>query len=89
MDARFPGNGLVRRWKKSKIDSAPLALSTRESKARWRHQGILYRDNLSRLIVDVPDKPQNRKWMKSFKERLKIKFDQLELWMISYPIEFD
>ncbi len=61
----------------------------RTIEGRWRHEGVLYRDSLSRLIVDVPDKPQHRKWMKAFKARWKVKLDQLELWMVSYPIEFE
>jgi hypothetical protein len=35
----------------------------------WLHEGTVYRDNLSRIIVDVPDTVKNRKWMKEFKVR--------------------
>ncbi len=55
----------------------------------WRSSGFLYRDNLVRLIVDVPDSEMNRQWMKQFKERWKTRLDQLELWMISYGIEIE
>lgn len=41
-----------------------------------------YRDNLVRLVIDVPDTLKNRNWMKAFKQRWKTKFDQLELWMV-------
>jgi hypothetical protein len=44
----------------------------------WRHKGTLYRDDLSRIIVDVPDKRENRDWMKSFKRRWKIKLEQID-----------
>ena len=66
-----------------------VSFERRTIEGRWRYEGILYHDDLSRLIVDVPDKPQHRKWMRAFKARLKVKFEQLELWLISYPIEFD
>lgn len=52
----------------------------------WRHAGVLYRDDLVRLVVDVPDSAANRAWMKSFKQRWKARLDQLELWMVSYLI---
>jgi hypothetical protein len=52
----------------------------------WRHGGILYRDNLIRLVIDVPDTVKNRRWMKAFKQRWKKRLDQLELWMVSYLV---
>ena len=35
----------------------------------WRHGSQVYRDNLTQLVVDVPDLAVNRKWMKQFKAR--------------------
>jgi hypothetical protein len=55
----------------------------------WRSSGVLYRDNLSKLIVDIPDSAANRNWMKEFKARWKIRLRQLELWMISHPIQIE
>jgi hypothetical protein len=56
---------------------------------RWRSGSVLYRDDLSRIIVDVPDSTANRKWMKGFKERWKTRLEQLELWMVSYRIDVE
>jgi hypothetical protein len=39
--------------------------------------------------VDVPDKKENRLWMKSFKARWKERLGQLEIWMVSYRIEVE
>ena len=55
----------------------------------WRDKGIDYQDSLVRLVVDVPDTAANRRWMKAFKERWRIKFKQLELWLISHPIKIE
>lgn len=55
----------------------------------WRHEEATYRDDLTILVIDLPDNPVNRKWMKAFKARWKKKLDQLELWMVSYPIDID
>ena len=56
---------------------------------RWRHAETLYRDDLALLVVDVPDTKKNRKWMKAYKARWKERLDQLELWMVSYPIDIE
>lgn len=56
---------------------------------RWQHQGVVYRDDLACLVVDVPDTAKNRKWMKAFKARWKERLEQLELWMVSYSIEIE
>src|SRR5438309_531426 len=57
---------------------------TQRVEGQWRHAGVIYRDNLVRVVVDVPDMPRHRRWMKGFKGRWKKKLDQLELWMVSY-----
>jgi hypothetical protein len=62
---------------------------TQKLEGHWRHGGVLYRDNLVRLVVDVPDTPQSRQWMKEFKDRWKTRLEQLELWMVSHRIEVE
>ena len=56
---------------------------------RWRQDEVLYRDDLALIVVDVPDTAKNRKWMKAYKTKWKVKLDQLELWLISYPIDIE
>jgi len=56
---------------------------------RWRQADTLYRDDLALLVVDVADTTKNRKWMKAYKAKWKLKLEQLELWMISYPIDIE
>jgi hypothetical protein len=62
---------------------------TQTVEGHWRHEGRLYRDDLTRLVVDVPDTAKNRKWMKQFKERWIKRLEQLELWLVSYRIEVE
>jgi hypothetical protein len=62
---------------------------TQKVEGHWRHAGILYRDNLIRIVVDVPDVAANRRWMKEFKVRWKARLEQIELWMISYRIDIE
>jgi hypothetical protein len=40
-----------------------------------------------RLFVDVPDVPQNRQFFVDFKERLKARFRQLDIWITTHPLE--
>src|SRR5205823_2341592 len=52
----------------------------------WESQGAVFRDDLSRLFIDVPDTSENIAWFIAFKERLKAGFQQLDLWVTSHPI---
>jgi hypothetical protein len=49
----------------------------------------LYRDNLVRIVADVPDSAENRAWLRAFKARWKTRLEQLELWVVSYPIDVE
>src|SRR5437773_3329567 len=56
---------------------------------QWRHDETLFRDDLALLVVDIPDTAKNRTWMKAFKARWKSRLQQLEIWMVSYPINIE
>jgi hypothetical protein len=62
---------------------------TQKVEGHWRHGGVVYRDNLVKILVDVPESPENRQWMKEYKDRWKSRLEQLELWLVSYLIEVD
>jgi hypothetical protein len=62
---------------------------TQKVEGHWRYQGILYRDNLVKIVIDAPDEEENREWMRDYKARWKQKLEQLELWLISYTIDVD
>jgi hypothetical protein len=53
----------------------------------WQHEGQVHKDDLVRLFADVPDRPEHREWFIELKERLKRDFRQLDIWMITHPIE--
>ena len=63
-----------------------VSYETQKVEGHWRYGGVLYRDTLVRL---VPDTAGNRKWMKQFKERWKTRLEQLELWLVSHPIQIE
>ena len=62
---------------------------TQKVEGHWRQGGVVYRDNLVKVIVDVPDTVKNRTWMRQFKGRWKTRFEQLELWMVSYQVQVE
>jgi hypothetical protein len=62
---------------------------TQKVEGHWRHQGILYRDNLVKIVIDAPDEEANREWMRKYKARWKEKLEQLDLWLVSYTIDVD
>ncbi|HJS07374.1 MAG TPA: hypothetical protein VJ809_06920 [Pirellulales bacterium] len=62
---------------------------TQKVEGHWRHAGVLYRDNLVRVVIDVPDTAGNRQWMKEFKSQWKARLQQVELWMVSYRIDIE
>ena len=54
---------------------------------QWQHEGIVYHDDLARVFVDVADTAENRQFFVQFKEQIKTNFQQLDIWLTSYPID--
>ena len=52
----------------------------------WLYQSTLYHDQLLRR-VDVEDSPENWQSMRDFKETLKVRFEQLDIWITAHRIE--
>jgi hypothetical protein len=53
----------------------------------WQREGQSYRDDLVRVFVDVADVPQAWQFFREFKERAKVRFKQLDIWITTYPVE--
>ncbi len=64
-----------------------VSSETQTIRGFWRHEGEPYRDDLIRVFVDVADDPDHRQFFLEFKDRLKVRFGQLDVWMTTYPIE--
>ncbi len=60
---------------------------TQTVRGAWEHQSVVYEDNLTRFFVDVPDRPEHREFFHAFKETLKVRFDQLDIWVTSHPLD--
>lgn len=64
-----------------------VSCETQSIRGTWQHEGQVYRDELVRLFVDVPDAPEHREFFSTFKETLKARFRQIDIWLTTYPIE--
>lgn len=53
----------------------------------WHHEGARFRDDLIRVFVDVKDQPEHQEFFRAFKEHLKSKFQQIDLWLVTYRID--
>jgi hypothetical protein len=53
----------------------------------WLHEGHEYQDELVRVFVDVADEADAKEFFEGFKEQLKQRFQQLDIWITTYPIE--
>ena len=62
---------------------------TQKIRGYWHHEGTLYREKFTRVVVDMDDVPKNRAWMRLYKKKWKARLEQIELWMVSYNIEIE
>jgi len=53
----------------------------------WKGAGRRYDDELFTLAVDVDDTAENRAWIRHLKSHLLQRFEQLEIYVTSHPIE--
>jgi hypothetical protein len=53
----------------------------------WEHKNVVYEDVLARYRIDVEDTKQNRLFFKRYKEKLKKRFKQKEIWISAHVIE--
>jgi hypothetical protein len=60
---------------------------TQTLRGSWKHEGIAYQDNLTRFFVDVADTSEHRQFFVQYKNRLKARFDQIDIWITSHPLD--
>lgn len=53
----------------------------------WLYQGVLYNDRLLRIRIDVEASDKNTDFLRHYKEKLKERFKQIDIWITSYDIE--
>jgi hypothetical protein len=63
-----------------------VSAETQVIEGQWEHQNEVYSDQLVRLFVDVEDRPENRQFFVAFKEHLKSRFHQMDIWITHHPL---
>jgi hypothetical protein len=64
-----------------------VSCETQTIRGTWTFEAEVFRDDLVRVYVDADDAPESRDFFVRYKERLKARFQQLDIWMATYPIE--
>ena len=64
-----------------------LSWETQLVRGIWQHEGTFFRDNNTRLVMDVPDTPESRSFFETFKAKLKVRFQQVDIYLTSHPID--
>lgn len=53
----------------------------------WRYEDEEYEDVSVQLTVDVADTPENREFFIELKAKLLERFEQIEIYIVSFPID--
>ena len=53
----------------------------------WAYEGSRYEDELRRFTIDIEDTPENQQFFVEFKQTLLARFEQLEIYIASYPVD--
>jgi hypothetical protein len=56
-------------------------------RGHWLYESTKYEDRLIRVRLDVEDTPENWSMMRDFKEALKQRFEQVDVWISAHRIE--
>jgi hypothetical protein len=64
-----------------------VSFESQTIQGRWTFKGQSFRDDLMRAFVDVPDTEENRQFFIEFKARLLARFQQLDIWVTTHPLE--
>jgi hypothetical protein len=64
-----------------------ISAETQIIRGIWEHAGQSYRDELIRVFVDVDDSAENLNFFREYKERLKLRFKQIEIRITTYLID--
>jgi len=53
----------------------------------WVYKGARYDEELALVVVDVADTKPNRQFFAKLKATLLRKFEQIEIYIVSYPVD--
>ncbi len=53
----------------------------------WKYRGILHRDRLVRIRIDSTDPEDAYNFFRAYKEVLKTRFEQIDIWITAHDID--
>ena len=63
-----------------------LSMESAEISGYWTYQEVTYEDSLRRIVIVDSDDMATEAFFKDYKEVLKERFHQLEIWITVHPI---
>ena len=64
-----------------------ISLESQSILGSWKTGSAEHHDENLRLFADVPDTAEHRQFFADLKERLRERFQQLEIWIVTHAIE--
>ena len=64
-----------------------VSWETQVIRGAWHHGGRQYRDEVFRVFVDVAEHAQTRQFFVRYKQKLRARFKQIDIWMTTYPMD--
>lgn len=63
-----------------------VTMDTQPMSGVWIHEGREYNDEMIRFIIDTESTPDTDRFFSELKNRLKERFQQIEIWITATPI---
>ena len=54
---------------------------------KWMYEGTVFEDQLQRVIVDIPGVEPAHAFFREYKETLKARFEQIDIWITAHQID--
>ena len=84
---RLPDELVGETLQELRVRFGAVTWETQIVRGQWQHQGEVFEDDSMRVVIDVDDVPENREFFHQFKERLKARFRQIDIWMTTHTID--
>lgn len=55
-------------------------------KGHWKYRSTLYEDRLIRVRIDAEENEEDKTFLKEYKEVLKVRFEQEDIWITAQQI---
>ena len=84
---KVPAELIGKTLQELKEEFGPVSFETQAIRGIWPQDGETLHDELVRVFVDVPDLAKNREFFVGFKQRLKERFAQEDIWITTHAVE--